>query len=128
MKMMYCWRCSEELPMLDEKEFALVGALYDKAVRTIKEELFRLPPSDRERFVLEQYRPAIDAYRSITGWTRSITPSDLPHHRISVHGPPCHRCGKPLRTPRAKRCVACGTPRTTFLGRHLQRIYELLHS
>jgi hypothetical protein len=35
----------------------------------------------------------------------------IPHHRTSLYGPECRTCGKPLRTPSAHSCVACGTPR-----------------
>jgi hypothetical protein len=30
------------------------------------------------------------------------------HHRIAEYGPPCGACGKPLRTPKARLCAACG--------------------
>jgi len=52
-------------------------------------------------------------YRSplkLTG-VPDVAPEALWHHRISLYGPPCEACGKPLRTPQAKLCAACGHPR-----------------
>ncbi len=30
------------------------------------------------------------------------------HHRIALQGSPCRFCNKPLRTPNASYCAACG--------------------
>lgn len=35
------------------------------------------------------------------------------HHRRILFGPPCHACGKPLRTPGARHCAECGAWRRT---------------
>src|SRR5262245_7423505 len=115
MRILYCWRCGQELPMLDEEEFASVEALYDKAVRTLKQELRWVPPEERDHFIVQQYQPVIDAYRGLTGYTDPINPHYLMHHRISIYGPLCEQCGKPLRTPKATYCAACGGTRNSSL-------------
>ena len=53
-------------------------------------------------------RGALEKYFEITGY-RETNLNALWHHRLSLFGPPCRRCGKPLRTPRAQLCAACGT-------------------
>lgn len=111
MKVMYCWRCGEDVPMLDEDEFAVVEAHYSRAVRSIKATARLQDPAIRAEFIKEQYRPVFDAFRRITGQDHTTDPSDLMHHRIANYGPPCHQCGKPLRTPRARYCAACGADR-----------------
>jgi hypothetical protein len=32
MKMLYCWRCKIDVPMLDEDEFAIVSQLYSESL------------------------------------------------------------------------------------------------
>ena len=54
--------------------------------------------------------PALTAYYELTGFMET-NPAALWHHRVSLYGPPCSNCGKPLRTPRASYCPACGTAR-----------------
>src|SRR5262245_42467128 len=98
MKIMYCWRCGSEVPMLDEDEFAIVDELYARAVRTIKQSISFQAPASPETFMLEQYRPVLDAHRRITGEELFTDPGHLLHHRISKYGPPCQHRGKPLRT------------------------------
>lgn len=50
---------------------------------------------------------ALQVYEEITGF-HETNKNALWHHRLSVYGPPCLHCGKPLRTTRAKHCAACG--------------------
>ena len=64
MKMLWCWRCQQETPML---------------------EMCRL----------------------LTGFVET-NPNAVWHHVVDQYGPPCPRCYKPLRTPLARFCVACG--------------------
>jgi hypothetical protein len=51
--------------------------------------------------------PALRLYQELTGHAEA-NPGAIWHHRISIYGPPCHSCGKPLRTPQASFCAACG--------------------
>ena len=53
---------------------------------------------------------ALQRYREITGFDETNF-NALFHHRLSLLGPDCHACGKPLRTPRAKLCAECWAPR-----------------
>ena len=50
---------------------------------------------------------ALDLYEEMTG-LRETNINAIWHHRIALYGPPCTECGKPLRTPRASFCAACG--------------------
>jgi hypothetical protein len=110
MKVMWCWRCKMDVPMLDEEEFAIVGKLYSEGMSATQE--FRLkhnlPLS--ECSIEERFRPVRDAYERMTGIAES-NHNAIMHHRISIYGPACESCGKPLRTPRANFCAACGQVR-----------------
>lgn len=55
---------------------------------------------------------ALVAYERITGF-KETNPNALFHHRLSMYGPPCRTCGKPLRTPQARFCAMCSTERTS---------------
>ena len=106
---LYCWRCRIEIPMLDEQEWQRVGALL--GVDGIK------AYQERQRVGLEQAKneaswEALALYREITGFAETNA-NALWHHRIALFGPPCHVCGKPLRTPRAKLCAECGSARAS---------------
>jgi hypothetical protein len=48
-------------------------------------------------------------HNEITGFNET-NPAAIGHHRLSLFGPLCDTCDKPLRTSQAKYCVACGTP------------------
>jgi hypothetical protein len=110
-KSLYCWRCRMDIPMLDESEWAQVGALLENPVQTIKtyrqEHQVSLNEARKEAFW-----EVLALYRELTGFPESNVDA-LWHHRISLYGPPCRECGKPLRTPVARRCVECGTERAT---------------
>ena len=96
--------------MLDEEEFAVVGKLYSEGMSATKE--FRLKhnlPLD-ECPINERFRPVREAYERMTGLGESHH-NAIMHHRTSIYGPPCEHCGKPLRTPRASFCAACGQGR-----------------
>ena len=57
-----------------------------------------------------RFAPMLAAYERLTGF-RETNPMAIWHHRASLYGPPCHECGRPLRTPQARFCAACGTSR-----------------
>jgi hypothetical protein len=88
-KVLYCWRCQMEIPMLEEHEAAYV--------------LERRP--DQERWP-DQDR-ILRRYFELTGFEETNANAGW-HHVASQYGAPCSSCGKPLRTPRARMCAACG--------------------
>lgn len=98
MKVLYCWRCKMEVPMLEEDEYAEAHRLYGLHFRD-------LSLSWEERF-----RELLDFYNDLTGFGETH-PNAIMHHRVSLYGPPCENCGKPYRTPQASFCAACGHKR-----------------
>ncbi len=102
-----------EVPMLEEDEWEAVVPLLD----------LRRGFADLRQYSVEHgislseaksaYGPcpaALDAYFKLTGF-RETNSNALHHHRVSLYGPPCRVCGKPLRTALAKHCAECGAPR-----------------
>ena len=110
MQVLWCWRCQMDIPMLDEEEWQQVAQSLGEGDHSRKRfrkkhglPLEAVSPEDH-------FLPALRAYERITGFAET-NPSALFHHRIALYGPPCHACGKPLRTPEAKLCASCGEPR-----------------
>lgn len=54
-------------------------------------------------------KPVLDECQRLTGLPPNLTTRKLLlSHRISSYGPPCQKCGRLLRTPRATFCAECG--------------------
>ena len=109
-RLLYCWRCKMEVPMLDNQEWERVGAPLTNSVQAIKSyrEKHNVPLSQAKT---ETFKEALALYREITGFAET-NPNALWHHRIELYGPPCHVCSKTLRTAVAKRCFECGAVRS----------------
>lgn len=109
MQMMWCWRCKQEMPMLDEEEYAVIARLYNEATLAIKDVRRTDDLSLKDTPLHELYAPVRAQFERITGMTES-NENAIMYHRISLYGPPCKRCHKPLRSPKAKVCGACMHP------------------
>jgi len=109
MKVLWCWRCKQEVPMLDEDEYHAIYSLYGECFRRAQKQAReqRTTPKEERLTLHELFAPVRKAYERMTGMVDCHHNAIL-HHRISTYGPPCGRCGKPLRTPRARFCAACG--------------------
>jgi len=93
--------------MLDEDEWAQMAPLLLSSLQNIKlyRQQFQIPLDATPK--QSMYWPALMLYHELTGFEET-NPQALWHHRLADYGPPCAHCGKPLRTPRAKLCAACG--------------------
>jgi hypothetical protein len=85
MQMLWCWRCKRDVPMLDSVEFSQVLSKQDLAKHNLK----------------ERFANFLAEYEKITGF-KETNPNAVYHHELSLYGSPCKRCGKPMRTPRAR--------------------------
>lgn len=89
--------------MLDEEEYAVVSKLYAAAFDR------RNFPPGQQLTIDERFKPVREAYERMTGLA-DCHANAIMHHRMATYGPLCRVCGKPLRTPRASFCAACGEP------------------
>jgi hypothetical protein len=103
----YCWRCDAVVPMLDEEEWAIIQPLLDDLVAQIQR--YRLVHRCGLAEALQKVprRRVLSTYARLTGFLETDV-NAVRHHRASTYGRPCDACGKPLRTPRARMCAACG--------------------
>ena len=96
--------------MLDESEYREVFRLYGEGISASKafRQKWGLPADGMEKEI--RFKPLLDRYEQMTG-LRETNPNAVMHHRLSLYGPPCVRCGKPMRSPSAKLCGSCMAPR-----------------
>ena len=108
METLWCWRCKQDVPMLDEAEFEIVRKAYIRGLRAAKDYRLKHSVSLQETPIAKLHEPVQNAYEQLTGAT-GLDAAHILKHRLSLYGPPCSVCGKPLRTPQARMCAACGT-------------------
>jgi DNA repair exonuclease SbcCD ATPase subunit len=94
--------------MLDEQEYAEASRLHGECTKAIKELRQQCDVPLASAGTHERYRPLRERYEQLTG-AAGCDENEIMHHRLSGLGNPCRVCGKPLRTPRAKLCAACGS-------------------
>ena len=96
--------------MLDESEWQTVAPLLGSSIESTK----RLRQAQDASLAGAQTNIfgylAMAKYNKLTGHPET-NPDVLWHHRAALYGPPCTKCGKPLRTPQANLCAACGQAR-----------------
>ena len=118
MKVIWCWRCKMDIPMLEPDEVNQVFGFQNRGLATLDPESFRRiheefagdPDGLQRRLEFERESGGmLREYERITGF-HETNPMVLYHHKVEMYGPPCEYCGKPLRTPDAKLCVACMRP------------------
>ncbi|MGN7919836.1 hypothetical protein [Lysobacter sp. ESA13C] len=107
---LYCWRCDRVVPMLTEPEWERMAPALDEAVAEVQRYRVSTASSLQAALAQPHGRDALKLYYRMTGQLET-KPDAIRHHRLSLYGPPCAHCGKPLRTPRASHCVACGAMR-----------------
>lgn len=97
------------MPMLTEEEWQVVHPLsYIAQIKQYREETGCSLSEALEKGLGYQ---TVAAYERVTGY-KEANPNAILHHRLSLYGPPCHACGKPLRTPAARYCANCNAART----------------
>jgi hypothetical protein len=93
--------------MLDEQEYAEALRRYGECMKATKEfrQRWNVPLEDAS--IHQRFGPLREWYQRISGFPDCHQNAIL-HHRVSNFGAPCRVCGKPLRSPRARLCAACG--------------------
>lgn len=96
--------------MLTEEEWALVSPHLSNMVAQTQQYRQEHNCSLAEAADRGAGLEALAVYERLTGFKESNV-NALSHHRLNIYGPPCHVCGKPLRTPQARYCAMCGAER-----------------
>ena len=115
MHLLYCWRCGTDVPVMNEQESAQLEEAHRTAITGIMDYRARRNVPLAEVPLEEFHRPVQLTYQRLSraaGFDAPIVPFEhLLDHSATRFGPPCEKCGKPLRTPKAKLCAECGAPR-----------------
>ncbi len=93
--------------MLDEREWGEFHPILRASLERTKDIRATTGASIKEARLLGCL-DALDEHERLTGF-RETNVNAVWHHRLSLYGPPCHSCGKPLRTPQATFCAECGS-------------------
>ena len=106
--------------MLDDDEWSVIvaanarrddpvaaAAILNRAAAELGALPVRPPPADADAMHRRLWHITA-GYELFTGEPEA-NPNAVWHHVASQYGPPCVACGKPLRTPQAKVCAACGS-------------------
>jgi hypothetical protein len=101
--------------MLEESEYAALRLQHGRALEAVKGFRERTgAPLDHPR-IRELWKPVHTLFAQFTG-VDDLGIDEMMHHRLAAYGPACHECGKPLRTPEAQMCAACGVRRGGVAG------------
>lgn len=97
--------------MLEPEEAVLVQQAQVGGMPVVEAEAKRrgcvFTPMQLDSLVARRQQPMLEMYRLLTGFDET-NPNAVWHHEVDQYGPPCPRCHKPLRTPEARFCAACG--------------------
>jgi len=103
----YCWRCKTVVPMLDEAEWAQLAPLFSQMTSKIQKYRQDTGASLEQALQRKWGFAVLAKHFELTGIEEHNVDA-LWYHRLEDHGPPCIKCGKLLRTKRAKFCAECG--------------------
>ena len=100
--------------MLDEVEYAQLSAVLVACLESIQLERKARGVALERIDVRAHHEPARRLHEELTG-VAIVDAGELRHHRDSLLGPDCGRCGRALRSPSARSCAECGAefPGTT---------------
>lgn len=93
--------------MVDEDEWRELQPLLQEYVSKVRDYRDDSPSALEHALKKGFDAAALNKYFEFTG-RREHNIMSLWHHRISLYGPPCEDCGKPLRNPKARICASCG--------------------
>ena len=106
MKTYFCWRCQDNVPFLEENEWAEFEPYARGTVRALKQYREETGAGLAEaKLAVED--SAVRRFFEMTGYRLPSWESAY-HHRLADWGPECDGCGHLLRTPMASFCANCG--------------------
>ena len=106
MKIYYCWRCRQEMPFLNEREWTQIAPHLEHIMTDIKQ--YREENNvDLHTAKIKMKFRATEIFEQLTGY-KDIDPQIIFHHRLNDWGQECSNCGYLLRTQNGAFCVHCG--------------------